>query len=355
MVPYVNDDLAFALLYPEEWYVDEEDGETIFFGNEDDTAFVIVSRFDMPDAGSLMDASDQAMQAAVEELGADADLEALEFGEVEDFVLGAYDGRIVDFAAELDGVPLLGMVVAATPTEGVTYVVLALAQDDVYDDAAPVFDSIFFSFDVLLSGIDRAVAGEAPPATDEWIFVDDFSDSDSGLYEDEEVQEWGQGYYDLEQEVYVYDLAPDSGIMYDYYADGELPESFVYEAVAGYAGAFDNLYGLIFQVVDDEQFYLFQVSGDGYFIVEKSTADGFETLIDWTIGEMIDTGEGGVNVLTVVGEGDVYRLYINGQQVESFSDADYSGGTVGIVSENFSPEEWATFYFDELAVGIPGQ
>ncbi len=288
-------------------------------------------------------------------MGIDADLVGLEFGEIDDFVLGAYDGRIIDFTTELDGIPLSGMVVASTPVEGATYVLLALAQDDVYDDAAPVFDSIFFSFDVLLSGIDRTVAGDAPPAIGELIFVDDFSNAGSGLYEDEAAEEWGQGYYDLEREQYVYDLAPDSGTLYDYYPDVALPQSFVYEAALAYEGSPDNLYGVIFQVVDDEQFYLFQVSGDGYFIVEKSTDDGIETLVDWTIGDMIATGEGGENVLTVAGEDDLYRLYINGQEVAGFSDSSYSGGTIGIVAEDFSQEEWATFYFDEVTVGIAAE
>ena len=193
VVPYVNDELAYALLYPEEWFVDDEDAEYTAFVNEDDTAFVTVALLDVADAGSLVDASDQAIFAAVEELGIDADLVGLEFGEIDDFVLGAYDGRIIDFTTELDGIPLSGMVVASTPVEGVTYVLLALAQDDVYDDAAPVFDSIFFSFDVLLSGIDRTVAGDAPPAIGELIFVDDFSNASSGLYEDEAVGGVGSG------------------------------------------------------------------------------------------------------------------------------------------------------------------
>ena len=70
---------------------------------------------------------------------------------------------------------------------------------------------------------------------------------------------------------------------------------------------------------------------------------------------MIATGEGGENVLTVAGEDDLYRLYINGQEVAGFSDSSYSGGTIGIVAEDFSQEEWATFYFDEVTVGIAAE
>ncbi len=61
VVPYVNDELAYALLYPEEWFVDDEDAEYTAFVNEDDTAFVTVALLDVADAGSLVDASDQAI------------------------------------------------------------------------------------------------------------------------------------------------------------------------------------------------------------------------------------------------------------------------------------------------------
>lgn len=354
-IPYANDELAFALLYPETWSLDDTDPEAVSLVSDDEAAFVTVMQFSYPDAESLMAASEQAIQDAVAGMGTDAELADLVFGEAQDYVLGAFDARIIDFSATLDDIPLLGSVVASTPTEGVTHVVLAVAQDDIYEDTAPLFDAIFFSFDVLLSGIDRGVAGAAPPQVDEILFADDFSDPESGLYQDDEAQEWGQGYYDAKREQYVYALAPDPGAIYDYYADVELPDSFVYEAVISFEGSADNLYGLIFQVVDEESFYLFRVSGDGYFIVDKASADGLEALVDWSIGDSISTEEGGENLLTVVGADGVYSLYVNGQQVGSFADDSYSGGTVGIVADNFDPETGTTFYFDNLLVGTPAE
>ncbi|MBP9072225.1 MAG: hypothetical protein KBG20_07995, partial [Caldilineaceae bacterium] len=349
--PYANDELAFALLYPETWTVDESDPEAISFVSDDEAAFITVEQLSYPDADSLLAASEQALQDAVESLGEEADLADLEFGEAQDYVLGSYDARLIDFFATLDDIPLLGTVVASTPTEGVTHVVLAVAQDDIYTDTAPLFDAVFFSFDVLLSGIDRGVAGAAPPVVDEVLFEDDFSDPESGLFQDEVAQEWGRGYYDAKTKQYVYALTPDPGAIFDYYVDVELPDSFVYQAVTSFTGSADNLYGLIFQVLDEEQFYLFRVSGDGYFIVDKSTADGLETLVDWTIGDAISTEEGGENVLTVVGNGGDYALYVNDQWVGSFSDNSYTAGTVGIVADNFDAKTGTTFTFDDLVVG----
>ena len=350
-LPYVNDELAFALLYPEEWIVDDSEANAISFVSGDETSVVIVSQTSYPDAADALDANTQALLDAVAGLGEESDLEDLEFAEsATEFILGSLDAQSVDFSATLDGTPLLGSVVAATPQSGLTYIFLAMAQDDVYEDTAPLFDAMSYSFDVLISGIERGEAGAALPEVGEVLFADDFSDPESGLYDDAEPSEWGQGYYDSETERYVYDLAANSGGIYDYYEGVELPESFALEIVASYTGAADNVYGLIFQVVDDESFYLFRVSGDGYFIVEKSEAGEVTPLIDWTIADNVATEEGGENILTVVAQGADYGVYVNGVQVGSFSDDSYSGGSFGIAADNFDAETPASFYYDNLAV-----
>ena len=191
VVPYVNDELAFALLYPEEWLVDESEEGTVSFVSSDETAVVTVLQSSFLDAADALAADEAALRDAVEGLGTESDLADVAFAEAADYVLGAYDARIIDFSATLDGIPLLGSVVATTPKPGTTFVLLALAQDDVYADVAPLFDSLFFSFDVLLSGLERGETGAPLPDVGDVLFVDDFSDPTSGLYNDEVTQDWG--------------------------------------------------------------------------------------------------------------------------------------------------------------------
>ena len=348
VLPYVNDALAFALLYPEEWITDDSTEGTVSFVSPDETTAVTVWQASYPDAASPVEANEQALIDAVEGLGTESDLADLVFAESTDFVLGSFDARIVDFSATLNDIPLLGSVVAATPQSGMTFVVLAMAQDDVYEETAPLFDALFFSFDVLISGIERSQPGAALPEVGDQLFADDFSDPTSGLYGYEETQGWG--YYDAKTKRYIYALPAQPGAIYDYYADAALPDSFALQISASYTGTDNNAYGLIFQVVDDESFYLFRVSGDGYFIVEKADAEGVTPLIDWTIADGVATSEGGENVLTVVGQGAEYSVFINGAQVGSFSDDSYSGGSVGIVADAYDPELPASFFFDELVV-----
>jgi len=231
-----------------------------------------------------------------------------------------------------------------------TFVVLTMAQDDVYEDALPLFDALFFSFDVLISGIERGEAGAPLPEIGGLLFVDDFSDPTSGLYDDAEAQAWGRGYYDAKTERYIYALAPAPGAIYDYYADVALPDSFALQVSTSYTGTDNNAYGLIFQMVDEESFYLFRVSGDGYFLVEKASAEGVVPLIDWTIADNIATGEGGENVLTVVAQAGDYAVYINDAQVGHFSDEEYSGGSFGLVADAYDLETPASFFYDDLIV-----
>ncbi|MCL4831737.1 MAG: hypothetical protein KJZ86_04835 [Caldilineaceae bacterium] len=350
VLPYVNDELAFALLYPEEWFSDESEEGVVSFVSPDETSVVTILQTSYPDAASAQGANEQALLDAVEGLGTDSDLADLEFVEPADYVLGAFDARTVDFSATLDGIPLLGSVAAATPQSGMTFVVLTMAQDDVYEDALPLFDALFFSFDVLISGIERGEAGAPLPEIGGLLFVDDFSDPTSGLYDDAEAQAWGRGYYDAKTERYIYALAPAPGAIYDYYADVALPDSFALQVSTSYTGTDNNAYGLIFQMVDEESFYLFRVSGDGYFLVEKASAEGVVPLIDWTIADNIATGEGGENVLTVVAQAGDYAVYINDAQVGHFSDEEYSGGSFGLVADAYDLETPASFFYDDLIV-----
>lgn len=365
-VPYINEELAFALLYPETWAVEEDAAEgTVSFIDDNSGTVAIINRQSFPEAKTNEEANTLAVQAFIAEVEQDGELENLEFitEAPEDFVLGAFDGKIFEFAFELEGIPFVASVVAASPTPDVTYGVLILAPDETFEATVDDVDSMLVSFDVLLSGISKEQIGAPPPDVDEVIFFDDFSDAASGLIEDETEQEWGRGYYTPTGQ-YTFELKPDPGAIYDFYLDEILPDTFLLEAVTSYNGADDNAYGLIFQVLpaesesDADRFYTFRITGDGFYTVEKA-GDALQPLIDWTYTNAINQGAQTENILTVEGLGDgSYNLYINGRQVNTFTDADpsaYSGGTFGLIVDNFDSEQPATFIFDDLGVGLPAQ
>lgn len=357
-VPLVSEDLGFALLHPATWAPTEASDESagrVVIATEDGSAQMTVSVFENPDASNATEADLAAVESILGEFAASDGIENFEtVGEPADFVLGAYDARMVDFQFESDGVTYTGEVVAATPTPGLTYVVDFVAPAEDAEALLPDLDAVLYSFDILLSGIERAEAGAPQPDFAETLFVDDYGDPASGLYDDAEAQEWGQGYYDAESEQYVYAMNAQSGPIYDYYADGVLPDPFLLQVTAQTAGAVDTAFGLIFQVLDDDHFYTFRVSGDGYYLVEKANGDTLETLVDWTPADPFDTEEEALNTLAVAGSGGEYALYVNGVQVGAFADEEYSKGAAGYMVENFD-ETGAAFVFDDFVVGVPAE
>lgn len=358
-VPYVNEDLGFALLQSEKWTVEEDpQGAGVDFFEEETGVFVSILKESYPEAASPDEANEQAIQSVIEELEQDGELENLQFltEEPEDFTLGSFDAKIIDFDFELDGEPLSASVIVSTPISEATYLVLNLASTDDFETAVTdAFDPLLYSFDLLLSGVSKEQIGPPPPKTSKTLFSDNFSKATSGLFDEQEQQEWGRGYY-VKAGQYRFELTPHAGPIYDYYADETLPANFLLQVTASFTGTLDNGYGLVFQTLpgdETDQFYTFRISGDGFYTVEKTEGDELIPLIDWTLSSLINQREKAKNVLVVEGRGDTYNLYINGHQVDSFSDADFSKGTFGFMVDNFDEQLPTTFTFDDLKVGTP--
>ncbi len=358
-VPLVDAALEFALLYPETWTAYAGSGEPfdpVVLTTADEAAQMTVSLFEYPDDYGATEVNLTALDDVFAELEADAGLENVEaVGDPVEYALGAFDAMLLDFSYEVDGMPYAGEVIASTPAAGMTYVVYFEAPAEEAEELLPDLDAVLYSFDVLIPGIDRAVFAAVQPDFGEIAFADDYSDPTSGLYDDAAAQEWGQGYYDPETEQYVYAMNPASGVIYDYYPDLLLPEPLMLEVSAQTAGAMDTAFGLLFGVQDDNHYYAFSVSGDGYFLVRKATDGELETLVDWTVASPFDTTEDVVNTLSVVGEEGVYTLFVNGEQVGEFADESYGAGSTGYMVENFDASAPAAFVFDDLVAGVPAE
>ncbi len=351
---YTSAALGFALLYPGKWTVEEDiPAETITFGDDASSSFVFVVRQGYAGLTNAAAANAQGIADTVKELtGGRSGAGDVRFAaQTADFVLGAFPARRRDFTLTFGGQPYRGSVIAATPTRGTTYVVLLIAPEAGYTASQAAFGPLLESFDILLSGVLKEQAGPPPPAFAKTTFRDTFSDPKSGL---ETLREdWGQAGYVAGQ--YVFELKPYEGPEYDYYLAQKLGDAFILQVAASYTGAEDNGYGLIFRVTDDEDFYIFRISGDGFFTAERTDGEEIVTLVDWTESAQIKTQPGAANLLTVVGRGDTYTLYVNGGQVGSFVDAKYRNGSFGVIVDDFDEQAGTTVSFDEYQVGMPGQ
>jgi hypothetical protein len=86
--------------------------------------------------------------------------------------------------------------------------------------------------------------------------------------------------------------------------------------------------GLLFWVNSATEYYGFEVVPNGSFGVIRSVAGGrYLTPVPWQLSDAIKKGEGVDNVLRVVTKGTQATVYINGQQVATFSGQPPTGGS----------------------------
>jgi hypothetical protein len=212
---------------------------------------------------------------------------------------------------------------------------------DNFDEEA----GILLEFDDLVVGFPDEV--EIPDAIT--ILADDFSVVEGGLPNEEDISEWGLSYYDADDGTYRIRAMPPS-FVFQYYYGLRLPEQFEAEVSTTFSGSSENSYGMLFQVEDWENFYLFHISSDGTFLVESAMGEEGATVIDWTETTSINRAEGEINRLRVEADGPDYSLFINGDQVASFSDDMHQGGSIGFFADNPGSDQEVEAIFDDLLV-----
>ncbi len=105
-----------------------------------------------------------------------------------------------------------------------------------------------------------------------------------------------------------------------------------------------NGYGVIFRLqdkgnrsVDDDSYYLFLVSSDGYYKLERVIDGEAKEISLWIASPVVNQGIGAMNALRVTAQGDQFQFFVNDQQVElclpenpdGFSTLDGSGNCMG--------------------------
>jgi hypothetical protein len=120
------------------------------------------------------------------------------------------------------------------------------------------------------------------------------------------------------------------------------------------SGPTDDAYGAICRFVDNEHFYGFLVTHDGYYGIFKMQ-DGKLSLANAEGGlkfsEAIRQG-GVVNHLQAICQGSTLSLLVNGQVLSAVDDSSYSTGQIGLISGAYATPGVEVF-FDNLLVTQP--
>jgi hypothetical protein len=105
-------------------------------------------------------------------------------------------------------------------------------------------------------------------------------------------------------------------------------------------------YGLIFRLLDKNNYYMFVVDeADQEFAVE-SYENGWTTEVDWTTSKMIYTGQ--VNRLGVSARGNHFVFFINGTVVAETNISGISIGNVGVATDLYNAGDTQTVNFDNF-------
>jgi len=191
----------------------------------------------------------------------------------------------------------------------------------------------------------------APPATapvpaSDVLMEDDFSSPRNGWLS-EVTEKADRGYEDGEFRITVYQ--PD----YSAWSSPDPPRDFADFALEVDArrvsGPLSNEFGVLvrYQPATDE-FYLFKISSDGFYAVEKYQAGEWQQLVKWTESEAILQGEA-VNRLRVTGQGAKMRFFVNGEPLTQVEDASFRAGSVGLLAST-GEKGGVAVAFDNLRV-----
>lgn len=114
-------------------------------------------------------------------------------------------------------------------------------------------------------------------------------------------------------------------------------------------GPDDNHYGVIVRYRDEKNFYRLDISGDGYYSIQRYTNGAWAILVDWKESNAIQQGAT-ANHLRVIAEGPRLTWVVNGATLAQIDDADILSGDIGLTAGTFFEQAGVHIAFDNLEV-----
>lgn len=164
------------------------------------------------------------------------------------------------------------------------------------------------------------------------LFQDDFSDPSSGWDRLQDAPEGTLDYVDGEYRIFV----NRNNLMLSSNPGLSFTDVRIQVNATKIAGPDDDDFGIVCRSKDKNNFYFLIISSDGYFGIGK-VQDGSQELIginEMPPSESIIQGRA-TNHLRADCVGNNLSLYVNGIQLATVKDSDFSSGDVGLVAGTF--------------------
>jgi hypothetical protein len=120
------------------------------------------------------------------------------------------------------------------------------------------------------------------------------------------------------------------------------------------AGSLESSFGVLFRMQSPDQFYRFDITGDGHYTVERRNADGTWTRFveDWPLADSLKQGYNVTNLLRVLADGPTIAVYANGELLHQLSDTAYTEGGIALSGGTFG-QAGLSVSFDNLVIQRP--
>ncbi len=175
------------------------------------------------------------------------------------------------------------------------------------------------------------------------IYSDDFNDWETGwgeVFEPDTVRQYGGSqYHIIAKEINTFTWSKSGRDFTDFVLEVDAAQD---------RGPSNNSYGVLFRSKDDEHFYRFGISGDGFYFLDKSVGGEWVPIIDWTESPYINRGQAS-NHLKVTCAGSQITLHVNDQHLATVTDDSYDHGDIGLFAASFA-EPNVHITFDNLKV-----
>jgi hypothetical protein len=178
------------------------------------------------------------------------------------------------------------------------------------------------------------------------VYEDDFSDPSSGwddAFDRYTTKQYGNNKY------YV-DITTSNLVAWGL-ANRSVSDFRLEVDAAQEMGSNNNGYGVLFRFQDRDNFYRFDISGDGFFLLSKFHAGEWVTLVPWTASSAINVGQA-ANRLFVEAVGSQIRVYANNDLLAELEDDTFAKGNFGFFASTFS-EPNLTVSFDDIKLWTP--
>jgi uncharacterized repeat protein (TIGR02543 family) len=191
---------------------------------------------------------------------------------------------------------------------------------------------------------------ETVPPVREVLFLDDFSD-EAGVWDTFSNEDGSVAYEN--GWLYLLNYA-SAGVVTDTYAHQYFTD-FVLEVETRLVGGTDDNWHQVFcRNQDDDNYYEFSISADGYYYVSRYIG-GVEVLLtgaEATYSSYIHQGQGLTNLIHVECMGSILSLSVNGHVLATITDATFTGGDIGLAASALSGT-FTEIAFDNIVVSEP--